>query len=745
MRWLPVWLIIAPSLAFSQEVVRLDLPNIPQGNVGFSPAGFVEINASTRQFTIGIEDVNSGRDVDLYLRRGSEFSDLQPGQSFSQFLAQVRREAQFYSEGPTTSEIVVAQDFVESLAGQTWFLALAIGEGTGGSIDLSIQSTSAGPLDAVIDVRFDNPDNDPNCNISPWNDGTAFSPQDGNNATTLGGARRNAMLQAASLLAAELKSPLPLTVSACWQSLGGEEDVATLGRGASRSFGLGSATPGTPDTDVLFPQPVIKRLAGTPVCNLLTGLDCAAPDMVIRFNVDVDGSALGAADFYYGFNGASRMPADPDFISTAMHELVHGLGFLSLMDPDGNLPDIGDNKVAPTAYAAKLADVSNGVATEFADLTNAGRLAASTSGTRLQWLGGEASVSVPNDLATSGQGLVRLHAPSPFAEGSSVSHVGDSYCQLMTATFSDCAGGPMRSIGLARNMLHESGWHTAPSESPYIGLMFDRDQFGHGFDFQFFGTGGDGLPIYVMTFYSYQASNGEPEWFQAVGTLENGVFSSLTVRQLPDANGFGFSRFMRDGAGNVSDAKVGNVVLSFNNASASRACQDGVNRSDAGFLASMQWTIDGSRREWCVEPLIPTVAIPVQDFGGLWWAGPQETGWGFTIENFVSGNAVGLFVLVYVYADNDEPIWYLGLADSLVAGQPTQIELFQRQGFSRLISGTIDDVADISAGTLTLTLVSPTDNLNAGNVATIDVDFQGLRGGSWVRTNAPIARISQPR
>ena len=738
-------LLLAPGVLFSQEVFRLDLPDIPQGNVGFSGAGFIEISAAARQFTVAIEDVNSGRDVDLFLRRGSEFSPLQSGQSFSQFLAQVRREAQFYSEGPTASEIVVAQDFVEPLAGQTWFIALAIGGGTGGSIDLSVQSTSSAPQNAPVAVRFDNPENDPDCSVSPWNDSSPFTPIDGNTATTLGEARRNAMQEAARLLGSELKAPLELSVAACWESLGGGSNEAPLGRGSSRSFGVGSDTPGTPDTDILFPQAVIKRLAGTPVCNLLQGIDCAFPDLVIRFNVDVDGSALGNSDFYYGFNGTNRTAGDPDFISTAMHELVHGLGFLSLMDPDGQLPDIGNNKTAPTSYSALLADVSSGAATAFTDLGDGQRLAAATSGTRLQWLGGEASVSVPNDLATAGQGLVRLHAPATFAEGSSISHVADSYCQLMTASITDCANGPLRSIGLAKNMLHEAGWHTGPAQSPYIGLMFDRDQFGHGFDFQFFGTGGDGLPIYVMTFYSYQADSREPEWFQAVGTMENGVFSSLTVRKLPDANGFGFSRFMRDEAGNVSDEKVGNVVLSFNNAQGSRACQDGVNRADAGFLASMQWTIDGSRREWCVEPLIPTVAIPVQDFGGLWWAGPQETGWGFTIENFISGNAVGLFVLVYVYADNDEPIWYLGLIEGFVAGQPVTIELFQREGFSRLVSGTVDDVNDLSAGSLTLTLVSPTDNLNAGNTASIDVDFQGLRGGSWVRTNAPIARISQPR
>ncbi len=54
-------------------------------------------------------------------------------------------------------------------------------------------------------------------------------------------------------------------------------------------------------------------------------------DIHVVFNSDIDGTALGAVTWYYGTDGI--VPADKiDFFSTVLHEVGHGLGFVSLMD-----------------------------------------------------------------------------------------------------------------------------------------------------------------------------------------------------------------------------------------------------------------------------------------------------------------------------------------------------------------------------------------------------------------------------
>jgi hypothetical protein len=154
----------------------------------------------------------------------------------------------------------------------------------------------------------------------------------------------------------------------------------------------------------------------------------------------------------------------------------------------------------------------------------------------------------------------------------------------------------------------------------------------------------------------------------------------------------------------------------------------------------MQWRIDDQVDEWCVQPLVPSASVPVTDFGGLWWAGSNDNGWGMSIENFGNG---GILVLLYVYADDGSAVWYLGQSNSaFVPGQPLTLEMRQRTGFSRLDQN--GSTSDAVAGTMTITLANPSDSFGAGNSVVIDVNYQGAEGGTWQR-DTPIARLTQPR
>ena len=61
----------------------------------------------------------------------------------------------------------------------------------------------------------------------------------------------------------------------------------------------------------------------------------AAADIVATFNTDLDPPRnVLNRPFYYGYSGVSKPLRSIDFVSVAMHEITHGLGFLGLVNVD---------------------------------------------------------------------------------------------------------------------------------------------------------------------------------------------------------------------------------------------------------------------------------------------------------------------------------------------------------------------------------------------------------------------------
>ena len=161
---------------------------------------------------------------------------------------------------------------------------------------------------------------------------------------------------------------------------------------------------------------------------------------------------------------------------------------------------------------------------------------------------------------------------------------------------------------------------------------------------------------------------------------------------------------------------------------------------------SFQWIIGVQVDQWCVEPLVTASDIADTDFGGLWFAGEADTGWGFSLENIrnIEGG-ITYFLLLYVYAADGSPVWYFGLGEGDGSSAPISFTMFQRSGYPRIRTGGLDDVTDTQAGTVTLTLVTPSNSLSAGNEISVDVTYQGPEGGDWVRTAVPVQRLSLER
>ena len=81
---------------------------------------------------------------------------------------------------------------------------------------------------------------------------------------------------------------------------------------------------------------------------------------------------------------------------------------------------------------------------------------------------------------------------------------------------------------------------------------------------------------------------------------------------------------------------------------------------------------------------------------------------------------------------------------SQVGGWQGFHSVWSRTGFGRTAANS--GVNDVVAGTITLTLTQPADaGVEAGNSVSIDVTYQGSEGGTWLREDSTIVRLSQPR
>lgn len=232
-----------------------------------------------------------------------------------------------------------------------------------------------------------------------FNDPTVRTSDIDGQPTTLGQDRLDCFAAAAQVWADYLDISVDIVVEAQFNNLGGTNNSATLGfagpNNAAEDFS------GAPVSDMLFTIAQANQLAGS-------NLDGAGPEINATFNADVDGPVvLGDVSWYYGTDG-NTPGGKIDFFSTAMHELGHGLGFLTLMSVNsgalnGGLMDIYTNQLRRTGTTNL----------DYSQMNNAQRAAANTSG-QVVWKG--AAV-----VAAQG-GFHPIFAPTSVQSGSSISH-----------------------------------------------------------------------------------------------------------------------------------------------------------------------------------------------------------------------------------------------------------------------------------------------------------------------------------
>lgn len=166
-------------------------------------------------------------------------------------------------------------------------------------------------------------------------------------------------------------------------------------------------------------------------------------------------------DWYFGTS--STTPADKiNFSSVVLHELGHGLGFLGSMRVDnglGNPECTGEAGMGCYGYSGfpMIYDryTENGAGTALLTFSNNSAALAS------QLTSNNVFFDSPAANFANGGSQVPLYAPSPWRQGSSYSHLGESYDGTPNAlmTFSISKGETIHNPGLVTLcMFEDMGW-----------------------------------------------------------------------------------------------------------------------------------------------------------------------------------------------------------------------------------------------------------------------------------------------
>jgi hypothetical protein len=238
-----------------------------------------------------------------------------------------------------------------------------------------------------------------------FNDPTPVNPVGGNTGTTLGAQRLIAFQRATAIWGALLSSAVTIRVTASFDPLACNSTSAILGSAGPVSFFRDFG--GVPLGSTWYPSALANALHGS-------DLD-GSNDIVAQFNSSFGTTCAFPRGWYYGLDGNAGTGID--FVTVLLHELGHGLGFLTLVDLTTGAKALGLNDTF-------MLNLENHGATpsDYPSMSDAQRLAASISTGNLHWVGPHVRAS--SGILSAGKvgDHVQMYAPGVQMLGSSVSH-----------------------------------------------------------------------------------------------------------------------------------------------------------------------------------------------------------------------------------------------------------------------------------------------------------------------------------
>jgi uncharacterized repeat protein (TIGR01451 family) len=299
-----------------------------------------------------------------------------------------------------------------------------------------------------------------------FNDPTPVAPVGGNAGTTLGQQRLIAFQAAANQWGVTLSSPVAIRVRAVWTALTCTATSAVLG-----SAGV---------TEVwrdFINAPVGNHWYGKALANALSGRDqdSTTADISANFNVNLGNpGCLTGIHFYLGLD--NNHGGNVDLITVLIHELAHGLGFLTFTSGQTGAQFNG----SPSIWDDFLLD--NTTNKTWTLMTNAERAASAVNTGHLVWNGGNVTSAIPQVLQPQGSsfagadatGRGLLYAPGRYQSGSSVSHWDTSMFrnQLMEpAINADLTHAVTPPLDLTFPLLKDIGWSAVTIPLPAFAIV----------------------------------------------------------------------------------------------------------------------------------------------------------------------------------------------------------------------------------------------------------------------------------
>jgi len=243
---------------------------------------------------------------------------------------------------------------------------------------------------------------------------------------------RNAFEDGAlNLLSQFFSSSVPVRIFVTENATGGNT-LASAGPSSYRRF-----VPEAPCYDCWYPVALVEKMLGQ-------SLNGDNFDLFVTINLD--------ANFYYDFENPFGIGARFDFVTIVMHEIFHGLGFISF--PGSTVDESGAGSLldggSPSAYSAQMEDEQGNLLLD-AFLDGSPDLGeALTSGSL--FFGSE---------SFSFEDRAQLYAPSTYSSGSSLGHLDntryvDTQDELMTPFAARARVN--RDPGIALTMMNDLGW-----------------------------------------------------------------------------------------------------------------------------------------------------------------------------------------------------------------------------------------------------------------------------------------------
>ena len=276
------------------------------------------------------------------------------------------------------------------------------------------------------------------------NDPTAVAPVGGNPGVTLGAQRLNALQEAANIWASLLNSTQTILVTTTFDSLPCSSSTARLGQAGPKTFQRDFV--GAPVASTWYPIALANALAQM-------DLDPGNDDITATFNSDFGFSCPFNGSFYLGLDATPPGNNDSDLVTVGLHELGHGLGFLTIVNTATGTKALGFDD----AYMLNLED--HPLALLWPPMSDAQRAASATNNGKLHWAGSRV-VGAAGFLSGGRDpvsGHVQMYAPSTLSTGSSVSHFDKALSpdEVMEPVYT----GPNHDPGLAVELLIDTGWN----------------------------------------------------------------------------------------------------------------------------------------------------------------------------------------------------------------------------------------------------------------------------------------------